>query len=186
MKESWPLPLAGWLPFGPDPKGRNRFFGLGEVRLAVLSLIAESPKNGYQLLKDLAARLGPLYRASSGTVYPVLKQLEKDGLVEPWLEGGRNLYRPTKAGRKFLSSEAQAVADIWSRAEQVEDLGQQMGPQSGVIAGPLSELYITALRASTWSAGNPDREDQVRGILRNAAAALNQLMASGASRTKAK
>lgn len=177
MKESWLFPLA---PFGPDPKGRHRFFGLGEVRLAVLSLIAEGPKNGYQLLKDLAARLGPLYRASSGTVYPVLKQLEEDGLVESWLEKGRNLYRPTKAGRKLLSSEAGAVADIWSRAEQVEDLGQHMmGPQSGVIGGPLSELYITTLRASTWSAGDPNREDQVRGILRNASAALKRLMASG-------
>src|SRR5215469_17695148 len=186
MKESWPLAMAGWPPFGPDPKGRNRFFGLGEVRLAVLSLIAEGPKNGYQLLKDLAARLGPLYRVSSGTVYPVLKQLEKDGLVESRLEEGRNLYRPTKAGRKLLASEAAAIRSIWGRAEQVEDLGQQMGPHTVVIAGPLSELYAAALRASAWSAGDPNREDRVRGILRNASAELNQLMTLGKAHTKEK
>ncbi|HEY7387650.1 MAG TPA: PadR family transcriptional regulator, partial [Bryobacteraceae bacterium] len=149
---------------------------LGEVRLAVLSMISERPKNGYQLIKELSTRLGNLYRASSGTVYPVLKQLEKEGLVESRLEGGRNLYRPTRKGRALLASEAAAVAQIWTRAEQVEDLGQYASPQALVIAGPLNELYQTALRASNWAAGDPNREDQVRQVLRNTTAALNYLM----------
>jgi DNA-binding PadR family transcriptional regulator len=142
----------------------------------VLSLIAENPRNGYQLIKELASRLGYLYRASSGTVYPVLKQLEKDGLVESRLEEGRNLYRPTRKGRALLESEAEAVAKIWARAEQVEDLGQYAGLQALVIAGPLNELYQTALRAAHWAAGDANREDQIREVLRNTTAALNYLM----------
>jgi DNA-binding PadR family transcriptional regulator len=173
---NWQFPMAGWPPFGADPAGRTRFFGLGEVRLAVLSLISEGPKHGYQLMKDLASRLGSLYRASSGTVYPVLAQLLKEGLIQFQLEEGRKMYRLTKAGRKLLSTEAEATAQIWSRAEEVEDLGQQISPHSVVVAGPLSELYTAALRASNWSAGDPNREDQIRGILRNASMALNQLM----------
>jgi DNA-binding PadR family transcriptional regulator len=176
MKEFWQAPLLGWPVFGPEPKGRTRFFGLGEVRLAVLSMIAERPKNGYQLIKELSMRLGYLYHASSGTVYPVLKQLEKEGLVESRLEEGRNLYRPTRKGRALLASEAAAVAQIWTRAEQVEDLGQYAGPHAAIIAGPLNELYTTALRASNWAAGDPNREDQVREILRNTTAALNYLI----------
>lgn len=178
VKEFWQAPLFGWPPFGPDTKGRARFFGLGEVRLAVLSLIAEKPSNGYQLIKELASRLGYLYRASSGTVYPVLKQLEKEGLVECRLVEGRNLYRLTRKGRGLLGSEAEAIAQIWARAEQVEDLGQYAGPQALVIAAPLKELYRTALRASSWAAGDPNREDQVREVLRNTTAALNYLMKS--------
>lgn len=176
MKEFWQAPLLGWPPIGPDTKGRARFFGLGEVRLAVLSLIAENPRNGYQLIKELASRLGYLYRASSGTVYPVLKQLEKEGLVEGHQAEGRNLYRPTRKGRALLGSEADAVAQIWARAEQVEDLGQYAGPHALVVAGPLNELYQTALRAAHWAAGDPNREDQVREVLRNTTAALNYLM----------
>jgi DNA-binding PadR family transcriptional regulator len=176
MKEFWQAPILGWPLFGQDAKGRTRFFGLGEVRLAVLSLIAENPRNGYQVIKELASRLGYLYRASSGTVYPVLKQLEKEGLVEGRLEEGRNLYRPTRKGRALLASEAEAVAQIWARAEQVEDLGQHAGPHAVIIAGPLNELYQAALRASNWAAGDPNREDQVREVLRNTTAALNYLM----------
>jgi DNA-binding PadR family transcriptional regulator len=179
MKDFWQAPIWGWPPFGPDTKGSTRFFGLGEVRLALLSLIAETPSNGYQLMKQLASRLGSLYRASSGTVYPVLKQLEKEGLVESRLEEGRNLYRLCRKGRAVLASEAEAVARIWTRAEQVEDLGQHAGPHAAIVAGPLNELYLTALRASNWAAGDPNREDQVRVVLRNTTTALNGLMKPG-------
>jgi len=184
MKNFWQGPMLGWPPFGPDIKGRTRFFGLGEVRLAVVSLIAEDPKHGYQLMKELGSRLGSLYRASSGTVYPVLKQLEKERLIEYRLEEGRKMYRLTRAGRKLLSNEATAVASIWTRAEEVEDWGQQMGPHSMAVAGPLSELYSTALRAARWGAGDPNREDQIRGILRTASATLNKLIASKETHAK--
>jgi len=177
MKPLFPFPLAGFPALGGDLSGRARFFGLGEVRLAVLSLLSEEPRNGYQLMKELASRLGPLYRASSGTVYPVLKQMEKEGLVECRLEDGRRLYRLTRAGRKLLGTEGAAIRSIWSRAEETEDLGRQIGPHSLAVAGPLNELYAAAMRAARWAAGNPDREDRVRGILRGASAALNGLMA---------
>ena len=176
--------LPGWPLLYPNFKGRTRFFGLGEVRLAVLSLIAEDPKHGYQLMKELASRLGSFYRASSGTVYPVLKQLENDGLVEYRVEQGRKMYRLTKAGRKLLSTEADAVAGIWDRAEEVEDLGQQIGPHSMTVAGPLTELYSTALRAAKWSAGDPNREDRIRSILRNASASLTKLTAANPSSSR--
>jgi DNA-binding PadR family transcriptional regulator len=176
MNESWQFSHPGWRPFGADTKGRTRFFGLGEVRLAVLSLISEEPKHGYQLMKELAVRLGSLYRASSGTVYPVLKQLETEGLVEYRLENGRKMYRLTRDGRKLLAGQRETVAGIWSRAEEFEDFGQQLGPHSMAVAGPLNELYGTALRAAAWSGGDPDREDRVRAILRNASASLNSLM----------
>jgi DNA-binding PadR family transcriptional regulator len=177
MRETPFFPASAWLPLSPEGKGRARFFGLGEVRLAVLSLIAEEPKHGYQLMKEIGARLGPLYHASAGTVYPVLKSLEKDGLIEAWMEAGRRMYRPTKAGRKLLAAEAETIAEIWSRAEEVEDLGRQTGPHSMVVAGPLAELYTAALRAAKWSSGDPDREDQVREILRRASSSLHKLTA---------
>jgi DNA-binding PadR family transcriptional regulator len=177
MKEPRQFFYPGWPPFGADPRGRTRFFGLGEARLAVLSLIADDPKHGYQLMKELAARLGSLYRASSGTVYPVLKQLENERLVEYRLEEGRKMYRLTREGRKLLSIERDAVVGIWGRAEEFEGFGQQMGPHSMTVAGPLTELYATALRAASWAGGDPNREDPIRAILRNASAAMNTLMA---------
>jgi DNA-binding PadR family transcriptional regulator len=176
MNDLWQFSLPGWPPVQPDVRGRNRFFGLGEVRLAVLSMIEESPKHGYQLMKELASRLGSLYRVGSGTVYPVLKQLEQDALVQCRMKEGRKIYSLTRAGRKLLAGEAESVNGIWRRAAEAEDLGQHVGPHSMAVVGPLSELYSVTLRAAAWTGGNPDREDQVRSILRRAAADLTELM----------
>src|SRR5437868_1460295 len=88
--------------WGPAFGSRVRFFESGEVRLAVLSLLAEGPKHGYQLIKEMLDRSGGLYRASAGTVYPTLQQMEQEGLSSSALLKGRRVYRLTAAGRREL------------------------------------------------------------------------------------
>ena len=51
------------------------------MRLAILSLLADGPRHGYELMKLLQERSGGVYRASAGTIYPTLQQLEDEGLV---------------------------------------------------------------------------------------------------------
>ena len=73
----------GWR-FGPGAGvgiafgSRGRFFETGEVRLAMLSLLSEGAKHGYQLMKELEERSGGTYKASAGTIYPTLQQMEDD------------------------------------------------------------------------------------------------------------
>jgi DNA-binding PadR family transcriptional regulator len=176
MTDLRPFPMFGLPIFGSsENRGRTRFFGLGEVRLVILSLLDEAPSHGYQLMKDLGERLGDLYRSSAGTIYPALKQLEKERLIECRMKEGRNVYRLTKEGRKVVVAEAQSIDEIWSRASGFQGLGQQLGPHTVVIASPLQELLAAGLVAANWSSGNPDREDQVRSILRDAAHKLRSL-----------
>ena len=79
-KRSWGVEAAfPWM-------GRQRFFEPGEVRLAILSLLTESPKHGYQLMKELQDFSGGLYTASAGSVYPTLQQLESELKQKPVLE----------------------------------------------------------------------------------------------------
>src|SRR5499425_561289 len=80
----------------------SRFFGAGEVRLALLSLLEEGPKHGYQLMKDLEERSGGLYRASAGAIYPTLQQLEDEGLIASETQEGKKIYRLTDSGRREL------------------------------------------------------------------------------------
>src|SRR5215467_9599662 len=95
---AWP-----WTPFGWG--GRARFFESGEVRLAILSLLSEGPKHGYQLMKEMEERSGGLYRASAGSVYPTLQQLEDEGLVDAAVVGGRRVFTITEAGRLELAKD---------------------------------------------------------------------------------
>src|ERR1700733_3787195 len=83
-----------WAGFG----NRARFFEFGEVRLAILSLLTEGPKHGYQLMKEMRERSGGLYQASAGSVYPTLQQLEDEGLIRVKQEGGRKNHSLTAAG----------------------------------------------------------------------------------------
>jgi DNA-binding PadR family transcriptional regulator len=176
MTDIYPLPIS-WIPVfdSPDSRGRPRFFGLGEMRLAILSLISEEPNHGYQIMKDLGERLGELYRSSAGTVYPTLKQLEKDGLITCRLDGGRHLYRVTKEGSKAVRTQARSIDEIWTRARDFRELGRHLGPHAAAVASPLHELIAAGLMAANWSTSNADREDRVRSILRDAASQLRSL-----------
>src|SRR4051812_39675860 len=114
---SKPSGLAAAFPWA----GRQRFFEPGEIRLAVLSLLTESPKHGYQVMKELQDVSGGLYTASAGSVYPTLAQLESEGLVAAEMESGRRVYRLTRAGRKEAASDPKALRRIWDRAKACED-----------------------------------------------------------------
>jgi DNA-binding PadR family transcriptional regulator len=155
-------PWPGAFAFGAGA----RFFESGELRLAILSLLAEGPKHGYQLMKEMKERSGGMYKASAGSVYPTLQQLEDEGLVEASQEDGRRVYRLTVAGRAELEKDPEAVRRIWERAERWEDWGNCIGPETMAFVGPLGEVLKSTMRAAKWAAGRPGRDDRLREIIR--------------------
>ena len=84
---------------------RGRFFDSGELRLVMLALIAEKPRHGYDLIKDIEERLAGAYAPSPGVVYPTLTMLEDMGLAVVSPEAnGRKLYALTEEGRQMVAS----------------------------------------------------------------------------------
>src|ERR1700749_1683001 len=87
---------------GRGPWG-GRFLEHGDLRFVVLALIAEAPRHGYELIKELEDRTGGAYRPSPGVIYPTLALLEDEGFIRPAVgEAGRKLYEATDAGREAL------------------------------------------------------------------------------------
>ena len=164
---------APWAAFGMG--GRSRFFELGEVRLAVLSLLNEGPKHGYQIMKEMQERSGGLYWCSAGSVYPALQQLEDESLVIAKRHEGKRIYRLTEAGKEELERDPEAVDRIWDRARTWQDWGQCMGPQVVILMAPLVNTLKATLRAATRAAGRPDREGRIRTILERASKELEDL-----------
>ena len=77
-------------PFdGEGPQGRPMFRGgprgprakTGNLRLSVLALLNEGPRNGYQMIQEISERSGGLWQPSPGSMYPALSQLEDEGLI---------------------------------------------------------------------------------------------------------
>ena len=102
----------GGFPFG-------RFVGDGELRLIVLSLVAESPRHGYEIIKALEERSGGFYSPSPGVIYPTLTFLEEAGHTVSSADGNKKVYAITDAGRAYLEENRVQADAILSRIEWI-------------------------------------------------------------------
>jgi len=155
--------------------GRGRFFQRGELRLALLSLIGDGPKHGYELMKQLESRSGGMYRASAGSVYPTLQQIEDEGLAVSEQSSGKRVYRITEAGTREIEDEADAIRRIWRRADEWGDWRGVAGPEVWEIARPARRLAKAALRAVARSDDDFDRVEKIRSILERATREIRDL-----------
>src|SRR3954465_10876682 len=87
--------------------------GRGNVRAAVLALLAEEPRHGYSIMNELGERSGGLWRPSPGSVYPVLQQLQDEGLVASTDSDGRKVFDLTDEGRRYVEDHAEELNEPW-------------------------------------------------------------------------
>ncbi|GAA1457279.1 PadR family transcriptional regulator [Nocardiopsis exhalans] len=157
-------------PFGPDgpmgpggPFGPGGLFGgghghgrgggrrgtrarRGDVRTGILMLLAEEPRSGYEIIREGRERSGGAWRPSPGSVYPMLQQLEDEGLVvQIEGEGRRRPYQLTDEGIAYLEENgadltppweagADAYADARSRYEEISTLAYQLSAAASQVA----------------------------------------------------
>jgi len=155
--------MGGGFPWGRG--GRWRFFGPGEIRLALLSMLEGGPKHGYELMKELESKSGGIYKASAGAIYPALQQLEDEGMVTSDTAEGKRTYSLTDAGRAELQREAEAVKKIWQRAEQAGDWAPWIGMEGAEMMRPAAEVMKAALRAATRGSHDSAKIAKIREIL---------------------
>lgn len=114
---------ASWTGGGMAGRGRGagggrgrRMFDAGELKLVLLALIADAPRHGYDLIREIEARAGGGYAPSPGVIYPTLTLLADMGLIEEQeAEGTRKRFAVTGAGRAELAAQAEPVADLFAR-----------------------------------------------------------------------
>lgn len=88
---------GGGGPFGGRGPSRAR---RGDVRAAVLALLAEEPKHGYEMIKEIEERSDGYWKPSAGSIYPTLQLLEDEGLIEGTETEGKRRFNLTEAGRE--------------------------------------------------------------------------------------
>jgi DNA-binding PadR family transcriptional regulator len=85
----------------------------GDVRAAILALLSEEPRNGYQVIQEIAERSEGGWKPSPGAVYPALQQLTDEGLVVAEENEGRKTFRLTDAGRAYIEAHADETRAPW-------------------------------------------------------------------------
>jgi DNA-binding PadR family transcriptional regulator len=155
--------------YAPPWSRRGRFFGAGEVRIAILSLLSEKPRHGYDLMKELETRSGGSYRVSAGTMYPALQQMEDEGMIVSETKDGKRVYQLTELGREELQRESATAEDIWRRTSDWGDWGEW------IVGSPLGPLMKATFRAMKHATRDPQLRKRVEEILDRARRDLEDL-----------
>ena len=107
-----------WGPPIPPPPGAGPHFAprvrRGDVRAALLTLLQERARNGYQMIQEIHARSAGIWRPSPGAVYPALQQLEDEGLVSGEEAGGSRIYRLTTKGHDLVARRGEFTDTPWA------------------------------------------------------------------------
>jgi DNA-binding PadR family transcriptional regulator len=160
-------------PFGGG-RGRRR---RGDVRLALLMLLAEEPRNGYQLMQTIEERSGGRWRPSPGSVYPTLAQLEDEGLIRATDRDGTKLFELTDQGRERLG---QSKVDPAPWEDEDDD-------REGHPVSEVASLVIQIGKAAWQVAqeGDERQVDKARATLAETRRALYRILADADEDTDA-
>ncbi|MBB2187054.1 PadR family transcriptional regulator [Gluconacetobacter liquefaciens] len=155
--------------------GRNRLLDYGEMRLLVLSLIADKPTYGYELIRTIEERFGGSYTPSPGVIYPTLTWLDEAGYVRLAEEDGRKSYHITPEGEAFLTANRAGLDEILARSAAA---GAEGGGGRRNIPVPVMramENLKTALRLRLRNGGlDQAAEQKIADLLDTAAREIGQ------------
>jgi len=156
--------------FGPH-RHRGPKVKRGDVRAAALALLADEPRNGYQIIQQISERSDGVWRPSPGSVYPALQQLEDEGLITATTaEGGRRAYELTEEGRAYVAAHPDEVQAPWD----------VVAKSVGDDAIEMRKLFGTVLMAAQQVArvGTRPQRAEARQILTDARRKLYQILAA--------
>lgn len=109
---------------GPGDMFRaGRMLADGDLKLITLSLLAEAPRHGYDIIKALEERTSGIYSPSPGVVYPTLTFLEEAGYAASAADGNKKVFSITEEGQAHLTENREMIDGV---LEHLERFGRKM------------------------------------------------------------
>ena len=161
----------GGFGFGPGPRGRGRKARRGDIRTAALLLLAQEPRNGYQIMQEVEERSDGVWRPSPGSVYPALQQLEDEGLIRSQESDGRKLYALTDAGRERVQERPDDATAPW---EQMSGDVSSEQHELGALMRQVAFAFAQVIRT-----GSKPQLAKARDVLDAARRDLYRILADG-------
>jgi DNA-binding PadR family transcriptional regulator len=163
-------PFGGW---GRGPRGRGRKARRGDIRTAALLLLAEEPRNGYQIMQEVEERSEGEWRPSPGSVYPALAQLEDEGLIRTEEVDGRKLFALTDAGRKLVEERGADRPAPWEQMSG--DVTDEVVEIRRLVRDAMS-AFVQVMRT-----GSPEQISKAAEVLAATRRDLYRILADGDS-----
>lgn len=153
--------------FEQRPGGTSRM-ARGDVRAAVIALLAEEPMHGYQIINEIAERSGGAWKPSAGSVYPTLQLLADEGLITAEEQNGRKTYSLTGSGREEAEVAAEKPAP-WEAFADRDGAHLTALPKAGMdLAGAAAQVART---------GSPEQVQEAVTVLDEARRRLYAILA---------
>jgi DNA-binding PadR family transcriptional regulator len=152
---------------GPGPHSFER----GGIKFAILELLRDKPRHGYEIIREMEERSGGFYSPSPGAVYPTLQALEDQDFVTSTTEGGKRVYSVTEAGLAYLEThkeQARGHRERWEArwGAHSEDRG---------ATKEMRETLSDVMRAVRRSAGDPAKMKEISEVLQEAAKKVREI-----------
>jgi len=96
-------------------------FQKGDLKYAILDLIKDKPRHGYEIIRELEEISHGLYTPSPGAVYPTLQMLEEMGYTSAAERDGKKIYTITEEGLKFLAERKDSADEVRSQMKHKWD-----------------------------------------------------------------
>lgn len=156
-------------PFGPRRR-RGRRTARGDVRLAVLTLVSEQPRHGYDIIAEIATRTEGRWTPSPGSVYPTISQLEDEGLVQTTKQDGRRVVELTDAGTTWVAEHREELDRVWESA-----VAEDEPAPADQLWEQLAQLHAAA--AQIAQAGTPEQIAEATTAITETRKAIYRLLA---------
>lgn len=165
-----PFGPGGFGPGGNLGRGRGRGGRgrRGDVRAAVLLLLAESPMHGYELIQQIVAKSEGAWKPSPGSIYPALSQLEDEGLVLIEKVEGRKTAKLTDEGRAFVEEHRGDLGSPW------DDVKSSVGGDAMDLRGLIGLLMGAAGQVA--AVGTPTQVKAASDVLTDARRRLYRIL----------
>jgi len=120
---------------GPRRHGMRRM-RRGILKFALLKLLSETPRHGYDLIREVRQKG---WGGGPGSVYPILAALESAGMIAGRDEGDRRIYEITEKGRQVLGEHAAEFERFLAEDVDEEEAGGDVAAQLRDSAGRLMQ-----------------------------------------------
>jgi DNA-binding PadR family transcriptional regulator len=159
---------------GPMSEAAPRVVARGGIRFAILGMLSDKPRHGYDIIREMEDMSGGLYSPSPGSIYPNLQALEDQDLVTSSTEEGKKVYAITEAGSAYLEQHKERAESHRERWRTQWGGGQE--GEAGETLKDIHDAFYQVKAAVRDSAGDADRLKAIGEVLSEAAVKIGAIV----------
>jgi DNA-binding PadR family transcriptional regulator len=146
--------------FSRGPR-RGSSFQKGDLKYVILELIKDTPRHGYDIIRELEEQSYGTYKPSPGVIYPTLQMLEEMGYATSDEQEGKKVYSITDEGQQFLAKQQNKANGVRSQMKHkwsFKNIGKMVMVMKEYHA--LEDLLGRGIRGQ-----DPEKMQRIRDIL---------------------